>query len=109
MDFVLGILTGFSTAYFIGWSLLRHKKKTSGVPKNSNPPPVPPRANSLGIYLDGQRIAMLNPMTLISDEMSQYPPYPVTVVRSLEDLLKIAIENDDFEEAARIRDLMNKQ
>lgn len=82
MDFLLGILTGVALCLVYGNYLLRQRKK-SGVPKNMNPPPPPSNAFAFDIN----------------------PSNPATK----EQLLWDAVLREDFEEAARLRDLINRK
>lgn len=80
------------------------RERTAGVPKNMNPPP-PPETNQAFIYINGVRISGEIRYVAHSDELKQ-PPYPVTVVGSIYDLLQQAVDAEDYEEAARLRDLI---
>ena len=118
MDFILGIFTGMFFMIALG-AWLNEKGKKRGAPKNQ--PPAQPEATGLGIFLDGKWIGILKSddhnLSDIGeiDFMRRVKGYRTAMNfagadrQSLEEQLQAAIDRDDFEEAARIRDLMNKQ
>ena len=91
MDFLLGILIGVALCLVYGNYLLRQKKKEE---------------------IDKHNRAVMKNVISAFDEMSQWngfvrkePENQLPLLRQLQD----AVKRDDFEEAARLRDLINKK
>lgn len=94
MDFVLGILTGFGIALYIGhYYSQRDKKKSKKTTVKEG----------LGIYIDGKFVAACGPPVTYQGFRQSIPK------TNLEEQLSNALNREDFEEAARLRDLINKQ
>lgn len=130
--FVLGM--GLFTIVNMVIKLIKGNK--SGIPKNQNPPPQPQK--TVTIYINGKPISVVTELPqlppypgkvkpvlfegtfsapiLTEEEIKQrllhnqnydllYRMYGIT----LYDRLRFAVESEDYEEAARLRDLINKQ
>jgi hypothetical protein len=101
MSFLLGLFTGIASMIALGIWLNEREKKRRG-------------KKAVGIYINGKLVACSNPAPF-EEERTAGIPFHFTglldpdLPTSLEDQLKSAIERDDFEEAARIRDLIKKQ
>ena len=106
MDFILGILTTLSLIITWGYFLNRKEKKVRHTTVKEG----------VGIYINGKLIAALKTTELdaaakVTEKGHSFafeglfkPDIP-----ELERMLNAALEREDYLEAARIRDLMNKQ
>ena len=108
MDYILGIFTGIGLALYAGHYFSERKKKQTV--KDSG---------KVGIYINGKLVARATPMLFTGEELSYisrrdhtFNPetWKANPFRSeLTELLERAIAIEDYEEAARLRDLMNKK
>ena len=120
MDFILGIFTGISITILWGHYLNEKRKKQRGVPKHRNPPEPPPKFGNLQQRTEDYKRRIMaaygiNPELLSTLENSTfYVGFRDDDLKYINELslsirLKAAIEREDFEEAARLRDLINRK
>ena len=101
MDFILGIFTGISIILFIGYRAQQQDRKRMMEERQRRFEAM--RASwLLGVRMTPSDMEYLN---------SCPPKYPLSKAHTddLNAQLQAAIANDDFEEAARIRDLINRK
>jgi excinuclease UvrABC helicase subunit UvrB len=97
MDFILGILTGVVLCMAYGNYLLRQRKKEAGR------------------SLDNLKKAWMDAAKITPEDMqylySKPPVFPLSKAhaKDLDSQIQAAIQREDFEEAARLRDLINKK
>jgi hypothetical protein len=88
------------------WPTTKEMKRRmeSNVSKNDNPPPIPGSGPSVTIYVDGKPIAIATTFRMnISDEPVTFKPE-----RPLQEQLNEAIDSEDYERAAVLRDKINQ-
>ena len=128
MDFVLGILVGVTATFIvvlcIGYRLNKTQKER-GVPKARNPPAPPPKFDNLDQRTEDYRRKIMAAYGITPESLNTYRRYRIIgltpedmrfirhsdelyIKTSLSQRLEEAIESENFEEAARIRDLINK-
>lgn len=100
MDFILGIFTGFGLAFYLGYHLNQKERKRKEVAQKQHLESV--KAIWLGFRITPEDLEYLN---------YSPPRYPLSPAhaKDLNAQIQAAIQREDFEEAARLRDLINKR
>ena len=86
MEFLLGVITGLTSAILYGHYLNNQRKKE--------------QEKQVKDFIGG-----VNTFASIVDEMARWKGFDKPLTQQLQD----AIDREDFKEAARLRDLMNKK
>lgn len=100
MDFVLGILTGIVSMLFLGVYLNERDKKRTEAARKQHLDTV--KSMWSGFRISPEDLEYLN---------SSPPKYPLSPAhaKGLNEQIQAAIQREDYETAARLRDLINKK
>lgn len=89
------------------WPTTQEMQRRSGIPKAANPPPPPPEVTQkkvVGVFVNGHLIGYASACDFDLDNGK-----PLTHKQTLENQLHQAVDSENYEEAARLRDEILKQ